>query len=60
MRDGVEYNTSEHWYESIDDKLSKKLAKYEIVECLKETFAQPMNVGRFYHKGLNPLFTYKY
>lgn len=59
MKDGEEYYTSEHWYEFIDEKLAKKLSKYKVVECLKETFAQPMNVGRLYRKGLNPLFTYK-
>ena len=60
LRNGDEYYTSEHWYEFIDEKLAKKLSKYKVIECLKETFAQPMNVGRLYHKGLNPLFTYKY
>ena len=60
MKDGEEYYTSEHWYEFIDEKLAKKLSKYKVVECFNETFSQPINSGRLYHKGLNPLFTYKY
>ena len=59
MKDGQEYYTSEHWYEFIDEKLAKELSKYKIVECFKETFSQPIKSCRLYHKGLNPLFTYK-
>jgi hypothetical protein len=59
-RNGKEYFTSEHWYEWIDEALAKKLAKYRIIECLKETFAMPMKSGHFLYKELNPLFTHKY
>ena len=60
LRNGEEYFTSEHWYEHIDIPLAKKISKYRIVECLKETFQMPMETGRFYYKGINPLFTHKY
>ena len=53
-------STSEYWYEYIDVDLAKKLSKYRIVECLKETFQMPVETGRFYHKEINPLFTHKY
>lgn len=59
MRNGEEYFTTEYWYEYLDEKLAKRLAKYKIIECLKETFTKPMNTGRFLHKGINPLFSYK-
>jgi predicted secreted protein len=59
-RNGEEYYTSKYWYEFLDIALAKKLAKYKIMECLKETLAQPIQTGRFYYKEINPLFTHKY
>jgi hypothetical protein len=56
LRNGEEYYTSEFWYEFLDIALAKKLAKYKIMECLKETFTQPIKSGRFYYKEINPLF----
>ena len=57
MRNDEEYYTSENWYEFLDEKLAKKMSKYKIVECLKESFAKPITGGgRFYYKGINPLF----
>jgi len=60
IRDGEGWYTSEYWYEYIDEKLAKKLSKYKVVECFSETFSQTINSGRFYHKGINPIFTYKH
>lgn len=59
MRNDEEYFTQEYWYEYIDEKLAKRLAKYKIIECLKETFTKPMKTGRFLHKQINPIFAYK-
>jgi hypothetical protein len=56
IKDGEEYYTRERWYEYLDEKLAKKLSKYRIVECLKETLTQPIEIGRFYYKDINPLF----
>ena len=60
MHKGEEYSTHENWYEYMDEKLLKKLAKYKIIECLKETFAKPIETGgRFLVKKVNPLFSLK-
>lgn len=53
---GEEYYTQEYWYEYVDQKLLKQLAKYKIVECLKETMSKPIKSGRFYHKEMSPIF----
>lgn len=58
-RNGEEFFTQEYWYEYVDEKLLKKLAKYKIVECLKEIFAKPVDPGRFLWKKMNPLFSPK-
>jgi hypothetical protein len=54
-----EYFTDEYWYEYIDKKLFKRLEKYKILECLKETFAKPMQTRRLLYKSVNPLFSHK-
>ncbi|MBS0424088.1 MAG: hypothetical protein JSR71_06615 [Proteobacteria bacterium] len=59
MKNGEEFYTSEDWYEYIDIPLAKKISKYRIVECLKETFQMPIEKGHFYHKEINPLFRHK-
>lgn len=56
MRNDEEYYTSETWYEFADEKRTKKLCKYRIVECFKESFAKPIETGRLYYKDINPLF----
>lgn len=56
MKDGEEYYTSEHWYEFVDEKTAKKIAKYQIAELFPYTFSQPIETGRFYSKNINPLF----
>ena len=56
MRNGEEYYTSEYWYEYIDLNRFKKMSKYKIVECLKETLTEPVQTGRFLYKALNPIF----
>jgi hypothetical protein len=42
LRKGEVYYTSEYWYEYIDVALAKRLSKYKIVDCLKETFSMPI------------------
>lgn len=62
MHKGEEYLTTEEWYEYADIKLIKRLAKYRIIECLKETLQKPITGGgRFLvpKNGVNPLFTLK-
>jgi hypothetical protein len=59
---GEEYITTEEWYEYADEKLIKRLAKYRIIECLKETLQKPITGGGRLlvpKKGVNPLFTLK-
>ena len=58
MKDGEEYYTSEFWYEFVDEKLAKKIAKYQIAALFPETFTQPIEVGHFYAKSINPLFSF--
>lgn len=55
---GEEFFTTENWYEYADKKLLKKIAKYKIIHCLKDTLAKPINTGRFLWKGTNPIFSY--
>jgi hypothetical protein len=60
-RDGEDYYITEYWYEFIHERLARKLEKYGIVECFKESFSQPIDIGRFYHKvGKNPPPTHRY
>lgn len=60
MHKGEEYHTLENWYEFMDEKILKKLAKYRIIECLKETFAKPIpDGGRLLAKSINPIFDIK-
>lgn len=56
-----EYLTQEEWYDHADEKLIKRLAKYRIIECLKETLQKPISGGRFWvpKNGINPLFFFK-
>lgn len=56
-----EYLTHEEWYEHGDPKLVERLAKYRIIECLKETLKKPISGGRFLipKNGINPLFSLK-
>jgi hypothetical protein len=56
-----EYLTQEEWYETGDMKVVKRLAKYQIIHCLKETLQKPMTGGRFLvpKGGVNPLFSHK-
>lgn len=56
MKDGEEYQALEYWYEFIDHKLIKRLAKYKIVHILKETLTKPMDKGRLLVKTVNPIF----
>lgn len=59
IKNGEEYYTLQQWYEFIDHKSLKRLMKYKIMECLKETFAKPIERGSFIAKvkgGINPLF----
>ena len=55
LSDGEEYFTQKLWYEFIEVKRNQRLCKYKICECLQETFAKPIQSGRFLFK-LNPLF----
>jgi hypothetical protein len=57
-RNGEKFFTTENWYEYADKKLLKKLAKYKIIHCLKDTLAKPISTGRFLWKDVNPLFSY--
>lgn len=57
MHKGEEYQTQEYWYEFIDHKLFKRLEKYKIMECLKETFAKPIQEGHLLCKTVNPIFS---
>lgn len=59
IRNGVEYYTDEQWYEFLDLKLLKRIEKYRILECLKESFAKPMDRGRFLVPKINPIFSFK-
>jgi hypothetical protein len=59
MRNNEEYYTHEQWYEFVDEKLIKRLMKYKIIDCLKETLTKPIETGRFYIKQINPLFDIK-
>ena len=56
---GKEYFTLEEWYETGDLKVMKRIAKYRIIECLKETLQKPMTGGRLLipRDGVNPLFS---
>jgi hypothetical protein len=56
-----EYLTDEPWFETADEKVVKRLAKFQIIECLKETLQKPITTGRFLipKNGINPLFTRK-
>ena len=57
---GEPYLTQEEWYEYGDAKLIKRLAKYRIIECLKETLQKPFDTGGRLlvpKNGVNPLFT---
>lgn len=57
MHNGEEYFTQEPWYEYIDLNLFERLRKkYRIFNCLQETFAKPIDRGRFLYKNMNPLF----
>jgi len=58
-RNGEEYQTLQYWYEYADIKLAKKLMRYGILNCLKESFAMPIKGGSLYVKSVNPLFSYK-
>jgi hypothetical protein len=58
-RNGVEYQTLQYWYEYMDTKLAQKLAKYKIINYLKESLAQPIKSGTLFVKSINPLFNYK-
>ncbi|MBI4929866.1 MAG: hypothetical protein HY841_03825 [Bacteroidetes bacterium] len=54
---GEEYSTTEPWYEFADINLLKRLQKYKIIECLKETFAKPIEgEGRLLVKQISPIF----
>ena len=58
-RDGEEFFTHARWYECLDVKSYERLKKYKIVECFPETFSKPIiDHGRFYWKGMNPIFTH--
>lgn len=59
IKNGEEYYTKQYWYEFIDQKTLKSLIKYKIMQCLKETFAKPIESGSFLVKvkNVNPLFT---
>ncbi len=59
IKDGEEYYTQEFWYEFIDSNHLKRLMKYKIADCLKETLAKPIQRGRFSYKNINPLFNPK-
>jgi hypothetical protein len=57
IRNGEEWFTEEYWYEFMDlDLLNRLLVKYKIFTCLKESFAKPMNNGRFYWQKTSPIF----
>lgn len=58
MKDGEEYYTSKFWYEFVDEKLAKKIAKYQIATIFPYSFAEPIETGRIYAKSVNPLFSY--
>jgi hypothetical protein len=59
MRNDKEYYTQEYWYEFIEPNHYKRLMKYKITDCFKETFAKPITGGRFLYEKINPLFTHK-
>ncbi len=59
---GAPYMTQEEWYEYADVKFIKRLAKYKIIECLKETLQKPFDTGGRLlvpKNGVNPLFSLK-
>ena len=59
MKNNEEYFTHEQWYEFADEKLIKRLIKYKIIGCLKDTLSKPIVSGRFYYKSINPIFGIK-
>jgi len=61
IKDGEEYHTQEYWYEALDVKKVKQLAKYKIMGCLQEAFSKPVDAGRFLVKSstINPIFSLK-
>ncbi len=40
----------------MDEKLLKRLAKYKIVHCLKETLTKPIEGGSLMYKQMSPIF----
>lgn len=57
-RQGKEYYAMEPWYDFLTEKEIKRLAKYRIIECLKDTLSKPLDRGGFLIpvEGINPLF----
>lgn len=58
-KNGEEYYAHEPWYDFVDLKLIKRLEKYKITEYLKESFAKPVERGRFLYKGISPIFGFR-
>ncbi len=56
LKDEHEYYTQEFWYEFIDQDRFEQLKRYRIMDCLNETFAKPIETGRFLYKAINPIF----
>lgn len=59
LHNGEEYYTQECWYEFADERLIRRLSKYEIIHYLKETLSKPIQTGRFLFKSVNPLFSFQ-
>ena len=58
MKDEEEYYTTEYWYEFVDQKLAKQIAKYQITAIFPYTFSEPIETERFYTKKVNPVFSF--
>jgi hypothetical protein len=56
---GEECYIYRNWYEFVDHKLAKRLAKYKICGCLAETFTKPIEMGQIITKNINPIFNIK-
>lgn len=61
IRDDKEYYTLAPWYEFFNEKEIRRLVKYRIIECFKETFAKPIDRGGLLIPvdGINPMFGFK-
>jgi len=61
IHEGKEYYALESWYDFFTEKELKRLAKYRILECLKETFVKPIDRGGILIPvdGISPLLSIK-